>query len=184
MERIEKAQRWAQEGHKGVNRKHSDLPYIVHPEAVAQIIAEITDDPDVIAAAWLHDVIEDTEKTVENVSVNFNDHIAQMVYQVSKVSRKGGGNRKVRVAADRVHYAQGSKWAKAIKIADMIHNMPTMIRDNPDFAPKYVKEKEDLLDVIQDGSPLLASIARNIIDDFRKSLTPIDVYGSIREITE
>lgn len=181
IELLEKAQRWAVDGHRGVNRKFSELPYIVHPEAVAQIIAEITDDPEVIAAAWLHDIEEDTDKTIEDIREAFTDRVAELVREVSKVSSKGDGNRLLRRHLDKLHYAKASKWGKAIKIADSIHNLPTMIRDNPDFAPKYVQEKEELLEEIKDGSPLLATILGDIIADFKNGLTPIDLYSKIRE---
>ncbi len=180
---MEKAQKWAVEGHMGVNRKHSDLPYIVHPEAVAQIVMEITDDYEVISAAWLHDYVEDVEgATYGKIARAFTIHVGELVYEVSKISRLSDGDRRIRVALDREHYSYGSKWGKAIKIADMIHNMPTMIRDSPEFAKTYIPEKESLLEVIKDGSPLLASIAMQIIEDYKKSLTPIDLYSKIKEI--
>lgn len=164
---LEKAQKWSARGHKGVNRKFSGLPYIVHPEAVAQIVSEITNNTDVIAAAWLHDYVEDVPgASVLEIKRSFNSQIAMLVWEVSKVSTKESGNREHRVALDRVHYSHGSKWAKAIKIADMIHNMPTMIRDNPKFAKTYIDEKTLLLEVIEGGSPLLASIAYGIIEDY------------------
>lgn len=182
MDLLEKAQRWAMRGHLGVNRKFSDLPYIVHPEAVAEIISQVTDDNDVIAAAWLHDVVEDTPKTVDDIRENFNDKIANLVDEVSKISKKTDGNREHRVSKDREHYSKASKWGKAIKIADAIHNLPLMIRDNPVFAPTYVEEKKLLLEVIKDGHLLLASILERIILDFEENpLTVFDTYGSIKE---
>lgn len=182
MERIEKAQRWAARGHKGVERRYTGLPYIVHPEAVAEIVSQLTDDPDVIAAAWLHDVVEDVEDvSFGDIHREFNHKIAEYVYEVTKISRPKDGNRAARVRLDEDHYARASKWGKVIKLADCIHNLPTMIRDNPDPA-FYVREKKSLLRVIRDGSPLLASIVDHIIDDYEKGLTVMDVYSSMKEI--
>lgn len=69
---------------------------------------------------------------------------------------------------------------KSIKLADAIHNIPTMIRDNPNYVSRYVAEKKILLVVIRDGYPLLASILDRVIEYFeRESLTVFDLYDSI-----
>lgn len=185
MEMIEKAQRWSQRGHDGVYRKFTDLPYIVHPEAVAEIVSQLTDDSDVISAAWLHDYVEDVDgATLDQISESFNPRIAQLVGEVSGISKKSDGNREKRKRMDKNHYAKASKWGKVIKLADIIHNLPTMIRDSPEFAPVYVHEKEELLEVIRDGSPLLSCIIDHIIEDFKRSLTPLDVYSKIKKINK
>jgi len=181
MELLEKAQRWAARGHLGVCRKFGDIPYIVHPEAVAEIISQVTEDTEVLAAAWLHDIVEDTPVTIDDIKNAFNDRIATLVWEVSKISDGCKCDRNFRVVMNCIHYGNGSKWAKAIKIADAIHNLPTMIRDNPKFAPRYVAEKKYLLKYIQDGHPLLASILEMIISDFEKNnLTVFDLYSKIK----
>jgi (p)ppGpp synthase/HD superfamily hydrolase len=182
MELLEKAQRWAAKGHLGVYRKFGNVPYIVHPEAVAEIIGQVTDDTEVLAAAWLHDVVEDTPITVDEIRRAFNERIAQLVWEVSKISDGCECDRNTKVVMNCIHYGNGSKWAKAIKIADSIHNLPTMIRDNPKFASRYVAEKKFLFPFIADGHPLLASIMEMIITDFEKNnLTVFDLYSKIKE---
>lgn len=182
MELLEKAQRWSARGHFGVNRKFGTIPYIVHPEAVAEIISQVTDDIDVIAAAWLHDIVEDTNATIDDIRSEFNDNIAQLVWEVSKITDNCSCSRDFRVMMNCVHYGNGLKWAKAIKIADAIHNLPSMIRDNPTFAARYVTEKKILLEFIKDGHPLLASILEEIISNFEKNnLTVFDLYSKIKE---
>lgn len=182
MELLEKAQRWSARGHFGVNRKFGTIPYIVHPEAVAEIISQVTDDTDVIAAAWLHDIVEDTDTTIDDIRSAFNDNIAQLVWEVSKITDNCSCSRDFRVMMNCVHYGNGSRWAKAIKIADAIHNLPLMIRDNPTFAARYVTEKKILLEFIKDGHPLLASILEEIISNFEKNnLTVFDLYSKIKE---
>lgn len=185
MELLEKAQRWAARGHLGVNRKFSDLPYIVHPEAVVEIVSQITDDTDVLAATWLHDIVEDTDKTVDDIRKHFNDRIAQLVWEVSKITSGSKKPRNERVIMDCFHYGKGSKWGKTIKLADAIHNLPLMIRDNPKFAPKYVAEKKLLLQFISDGNAILASILHLIIEDYeKKDLTVLDLYGKIERMIQ
>ena len=169
MERIERAQRWAVTYHKHQTRKYSGLPYIVHPEAVAEIVSEITDDPDVIAAAWMHDLIEDTEITENDIKWYFNDRVSDLVLEVSKASTKHDGCRRNRVLIDIEHYSKASKMGKIIKMADIIHNTPTIIRDDKKFALKYVSEKTMIFDVIKDGDAILSSILRQILTDFHKN---------------
>jgi (p)ppGpp synthase/HD superfamily hydrolase len=182
---LEKAQKWAAEGHKGVCRKFGNIPYIVHPEAVVEIVSQFTGDTDVLAAAWLHDIVEDTDKTIDDIRDNFNDVIATLVWEVSKVSGGSPHTRNNRVVMDVMHYGRASKWGKTIKLADAIHNLPTMIRDNKKFAPKYVSEKKFLLHYIEDGNPLLASILYKIIEDYeKKDLTVFDLYSKIKKIKE
>jgi (p)ppGpp synthase/HD superfamily hydrolase len=176
---LEKAQKWAAKGHLGVSRKFSDLPYIVHPEAVAEIVSQVTDDEDVIAAAWLHDIVEDTDTTIDEIRDEFNDYIAQLVQEVTKVSDKSM-TRVKKFWVDTRHYSKASKMGKVIKLADSIHNLPLMIRDNPDFAFIYVSEKKILLDRISDGNPLLASILERIITDYEKGLTDLDFYSKMK----
>jgi len=181
MKLLEKAQRWAARGHLGVCRKFGNIPYIVHPEAVVEIVGQVTDDTEVLAAAWLHDIVEDTPVTVEDIKIAFNDRIARLVWEVSKVTDGCECPRNTRVLMNCIHYGNGSKWAKTIKIADAIHNLPTMIRDNKKFAPRYVAEKKVLLGFIGDGHPLLASILEMIISDFEKNnLTVFDLYSKIK----
>jgi len=182
MDILEKAQNWAAKGHLHQRRKFSNLPYIVHPEAVAEIISQVTDNEEVIAAAWMHDIIEDTPTTFEDIVQGFNFRVAELVNGVSKISKKGDGNRISRVIDDVYHYGAAPKWAKAIKIADAIHNVPLMIRDDPIFAPRYVAEKKLLIHHIHDGHPLLASILYHIIEEYEmNNLTVFDLYSKILE---
>lgn len=79
---------FATRAHSGTYRKGTKIPYIVHPIEAAAIVATITDDPDMIAAAVLHDVVEDTDATVEEIRLFFNDHIAKLVEAESENKRK------------------------------------------------------------------------------------------------
>ena len=76
---IEKSIIYALDKHHGVNRKGKNIPYILHPVEVMSIVASITDDEDVIAAGALHDVIEDTDTTYDDIKNEFNERIANIV---------------------------------------------------------------------------------------------------------
>ncbi|MEE1014450.1 MAG: HD domain-containing protein [Lachnospiraceae bacterium] len=79
---------FATRAHSGTYRKGTSIPYIVHPIEAAAIVSTMTDDPDMIAAAVLHDVVEDTDATVEEIRFFFNDHIARLVEAESENKRK------------------------------------------------------------------------------------------------
>ena len=79
MDIFDKALKFAIEAHSGMVRKASDKPYILHPIEVAAIAGSRTDDRNVMAAAALHDVVEDTPITEEDIKLNFGDRIAGLV---------------------------------------------------------------------------------------------------------
>lgn len=79
---------FATRAHSGTYRKGTSIPYIVHPIEAAAIVSTMTDDPDMIAAAVLHDVVEDTDATVEEIRFFFNNHIARLVEAESENKRK------------------------------------------------------------------------------------------------
>ena len=79
---------FATRAHSGTYRKGTMIPYIVHPIEAAAIVSTITADPDMIAAAVLHDVVEDTDATVEEIRFFFNERIATLVEAESEDKRK------------------------------------------------------------------------------------------------
>ena len=87
--------------HRNQRRKFEDALYMVHPIRVARIVAEYTDDANVIAAAMMHDVLEDTDVTAEEMRRVFGDAITDLVLEVTDVSRPTDGNRTMRKAKDR-----------------------------------------------------------------------------------
>ncbi len=115
----------AHEGH----RRRSGEDFIVHPAGVARIIAELRLDTATIAAALLHDVIEDTDATVESVSADFGDEVAQLVEGVTKLTRIQFASREqAQVENYRkmiVAMAQDVR-VILIKLADRLHNMRTI----------------------------------------------------------
>src|SRR5271166_4137098 len=81
------AQGFAMCAHRNQRRKYEDAPYVVHCERVARIVTEYTDDAEVIAAAMMHDVLEDTDVTAEEMRRVFGDQITDLVLEVTDVSR-------------------------------------------------------------------------------------------------
>jgi (p)ppGpp synthase/HD superfamily hydrolase len=164
---IESARLFAAKKHAEVNqvRKYTGEPYIVHPEAVAGIVETVPHTDEMIAAAWLHDTVEDTNTTLEEVEGLFGHEVATLVEMLTDVSKKSDGNRSVRKEIDRKHTAKASPAAKTVKLADLIHNSESIMAADPDFAKIYTKEKLLLLDVLKEGDSTLWHKAKSIVDD-------------------
>jgi hypothetical protein len=161
---VSRARSYATEAHQRIDhrRKYNDEPYHVHLSAVAKLVASVTDDEEMVAAAWLHDTVEDTEATLEDIEASFGRPVAELVEELTDVSRPGDGNRSVRKAIDRRHLAQASKRAKTVKLADLIDNCKDITRHDPRFARIYLSEMDGLLDVLQEGDTRLLKRARKL----------------------
>lgn len=164
---IDFAYRFAKESHYGQVRKYTDEPYINHPVEVAQIVAGVTDDVRAIAAAFLHDVIEDCGVTVKQlIDAGFSFDTAMFVNQLTDISLPTDGNRKFRKELDRRYLSRATPLAKTIKLADLISNSKSIIKHDPKFAKTYMAEKRELLKVLIDGDHTLYVRAKNIVDDY------------------
>ena len=148
---IEKAEQFAVQAHGPQKRKYSGEPYIVHPIEVSQIVRTVPHTNAMVAAAILHDVIEDTEATYDDVVVNFGVIIADLVNELTDVSKPEDGNRAVRKALDRAHLAKASANAQTIKLADIISNSKDIKENDPSFAKVYIPEMKALLEVLDKG---------------------------------
>lgn len=126
MLKIRDAFALAMEAHEGQMRKGGD-PYIVHPIAVAMIVAkELEQETNAVCAAFLHDVVEDTPHTVEDIRERFGDDVAFLVDVVTKRKKDNSGSIQVenfKQILDSVHY---DIRALMIKLADRLHNMRTL----------------------------------------------------------
>ena len=101
-----------------------------------------------IAAAYLHDTVEDTNVTMEDIQSNFGPDIAVIVEGLTDVSIPSDGNREVRKAIDRQHSADASYEAQFVKCADIIDNSSDIIDMDPSFWKVYQREMKLLLDVM------------------------------------
>lgn len=151
----------------GQVRKYTGEPYWLHPRDVAQLVqffskpGELGDfqKDEVIAAAWLHDVVEDTKVTIDDIMARFGNKVAWLVSEVTDVSKPEDGNRAIRKALDRDHLAKASPAGKTIKLADIICNTASIVKHDPEFAKIYLKEKEELLPLLTSGSRELWDMA-------------------------
>lgn len=171
-ELIERARTFATSAHQRIDqrRKYNDQPYQVHLERVARLVSSVTHDEEMIAAAWLHDVVEDTPATMEDVESEFGAPVAGLVEALTDVSRPSDGNRAVRKEIDRRHTAHASPRAKTIKLADLIDNCEDIAHHDPRFARIYLQEMEALLAVLGEGEPELMRQARALHDSTQEKL--------------
>lgn len=165
---VQKAQVFAIAAHAAVGqkRKYTGEPYIVHPAEVARMVAAVPGaTEDMVAAAWLHDVVEDTGVTSTDIHLNFGPEIATLVGWLTDVSRPEDGNRARRKAIDREHTAQAPAEAQTIKLADLISNSKSIMQHDPEFAKVYLEEKRMLLEVMTRGDAGLMAEARKYIGE-------------------
>jgi (p)ppGpp synthase/HD superfamily hydrolase len=151
---VQKAQVYAMAAHASVKqlRKYTNEPYIVHPAEVASIVASVPGaTEDMVAAAWLHDVVEDTGCTFTDIHMAFGIDIATLVGWLTDVSQPHDGNRAHRKAIDRAHTADAPAEAQTIKLADLISNSRSIMAHDPEFAKVYLAEKRLLLQVLTKG---------------------------------
>ncbi len=120
---VQKAAQFAAQKHKGQIRKGRDeCPYIDHLKSVARVIAEVggIEDPEILSAAWLHDTLEDTETTPEELEANFGERVRQLVEEVSDDKSLPKDERKQL----QIRHAPGlSQDAVLIKLGDKISNI-------------------------------------------------------------
>ncbi|GBQ53553.1 HD domain-containing protein [Komagataeibacter sucrofermentans] len=136
-------------------RKYTGDPYIVHPRRVAQTVKEVGARDEVIAAALLHDVVEDTPVTLDEIRAAFGEDVAALVEMVTDVSRPKDGYRKVRKAMDRDHLTEASAEGQTIKLADLIDNTASITRYDPGFARVYMRKKAELRGILKKGNKTL-----------------------------
>ena len=167
---VQMAKEFAVFTHGEQKRKYSGTPYWEHPEEVVSILVEhnIVDE-NILAAAWLHDVLEDTAVTEGVLRERFGNVVTDMVLGLTDVSKPSDGNRKVRKEKDRLHTSVQPVEVKNIKVADLISNSRSIFHwaeSDPEarsFAKLYRQEKLALLDVLQECNPQLLALAKSYV---------------------
>lgn len=155
---ILKAYYFAENAHEGVDqlRKYTNDPYINHPVEVMEILSDIgINNFGILQAALLHDVVEDTNISIHAITDSFGSYVSAMVSDLTDVPNPLDGNRAYRKAIDRNHISQGMPSSKTIKLADMISNSRSIVKNDPKFARVYLPEKRLLLGVLKEGDKRL-----------------------------
>ena len=137
---IEHAYRTAEQLHRGQKRKSGD-PYITHPLAVATILAELGMTEPVLVAALLHDTVEDTDYTLDQLREEFTDEVARMVDGVTKLDKVTyGETAKAETIRKMIMATSEEVRVLVIKLADRLHNMRTIGFLRPDKQVRIATE--------------------------------------------
>jgi len=167
MNIVERAKEFAMAAHNSAQqvRKYTNEPYWVHPAEVAAIVATVPHTDEMLAAAWLHDTVEDTAITNQDIAREFGEEVAKLVGWLTDVSQPGDGNRSHRKQLDREHIANAPAEVHTIKLADLISNTKSIVEHDPEFAKVYLEEKRLLLEVLVKGNLSLRISARSQISE-------------------
>lgn len=158
----------------GQVRKFSGLPYHTHPEAVLGILCQNVSalSVEMMAAALLHDVLEDTRVTEAALRKEFGDEVTRLVVGLTNWKPTPGTfgvylNRAARHRLNVRRLSSECDRVKTIKLADCLHNLPDIIENDPKHAKVYVPEKRILLDeALSGGDFLLWSQVDKVICDY------------------
>ncbi len=157
---ITKAQKFAHAAHDSIKqvRKYSGLPYWVHTDEVASIVASVTDDWEIIAAAHLHDVLEDVNTAPYDeagIVEEFGVGVLSMVDDLTDFYTKENFprlNRKERKELEALRLSKIHPDSQTIKYCDFISNTADIVQNDPSFAKTYLKEKQAILKIMNKGN--------------------------------
>lgn len=181
---IKKAYEYAKEMHKGQVRQSGE-DYIIHPLNVAYILAEMHADKDTVCAGLLHDTLEDTKATKDELKELFNPSIAELVDGVTKLSKMNFSSKQDEINANTKKIITGITEdirIIIIKLADRLHNMRTL-----EYKTEY-KQKENSLETIELFAPLAYYIGayrlKSELEDLSLQYLKPEKYKEIKEIKE
>lgn len=166
MNVIIRAMEFAAKAHAGQVRKYTGEPYIQHPMAVAILVASATSNESAIAAALLHDVVEDCDVSLDDVRTIFGEQVSSFVYWVTDPAQRESETRAKWKTRCLDFIKQAPKEAKLIKLADIIDNTKSIAERDPEFAKIYMREKVNLMRHLNGVNKGLFDIADAIIGDY------------------
>jgi guanosine-3',5'-bis(diphosphate) 3'-pyrophosphohydrolase len=159
MNSLKKALVFAAKAHEGQYRKNNGgdiepVPYILHPVAVAFAAAQHGLPIEVQQAALLHDVLKDTEATVEELQAEFGSYVAGLVVELTNPSHSEEHQNKMRAERkriDREHLAKVSRYAKMLKILERTDNLQDINGYTPKLLRLYLDESKELFKVLEEA---------------------------------
>lgn len=163
------AKYFATGAHSAINqkRKYTNDDYIVHPEEVVnKLIEHRIFDSVTLAAAWLHDTIEDTAVSEPLILANFGKEITGVVVGVTDVSNPADGTREVRKKMEHAFWSRGCDRVKSLKCADLICNGASIIENDDKFAVVYMNEIRFALPYLIGAQASLHAELTEIVDGY------------------
>ena len=161
---IDKVIEFITAAHEGQKRKYTFEDYVEHPMEVARIVRDaIGFDYDMIAAAMMHDILEDTDHSLNEVEAVGGMVAAVFVEWLTNKEYPEAKNRAERKALIAEHLSNAPDEVKTIKLADICHNTPTIILHDPKFAKVYIAENRLLLKALIGGDRGLYERAEKLL---------------------
>jgi (p)ppGpp synthase/HD superfamily hydrolase len=161
---VDRARAFARVAHAEQTRKYTGEPYVVHTDEVAALVAGHGGTPEMIAAAHLHDVLEDTPTTFDTLAAEFGRDIAELVAALSDQVPKPAGNRKLRKQLESDRLGTCEDRVHTIKLADIVSNTRSIAERDPRFARVYLVEMRYLVDRLTRGDQRLWAEADAIVE--------------------
>ena len=151
----------------------------MHLKSVAQIVSSVSHDEETIAAAWLHDIVEDTSVTVGDVERMFGANVAKLVGELTFVTHPTRGNRVARFAFEKEHFAKASAAAKTIKVADLIDTGRDLYKNDPASLSEYAAEASALTHVLEGGDTRLLARLNRDLGKFAADVLPAQPVAAV-----
>ncbi len=152
----------------------------MHLKSVAQIVSSVSHDEETIAAAWLHDIVEDTGVTIGDIERMFGAKVGGLVGELTFVSHPTRGNRAARFALEKEHFAHASAAAKTVKLADLLDTSRDLYKNDPASLSGYAAEANELAHVLDGGDTrLLARMKRDLRKFAADALLPAQSVAAV-----
>jgi len=170
-ELIAAAKEFATKHHSGQTRKFSGKPYISHPSDVAALVEKYGGTPEMVAAAWLHDVVEDTGVSGGELVEIFGDKVANLVEQVTNPPNLDKSKKSEYIAKKMVNMTPD---ALTLKLCDRLNNVSDFDTASPKFVSKYAPATKYILDYLENSGLTLTPTQSKIVAAIREKIQPYE----------
>lgn len=169
---VRKAIEFAKSKHNGQIRKFENTPYFIHPRRVAHILYQFKESKHIeflVSACYLHDTVEDTDTTLDEIRNEFGEFIASIVYELTSSSEKIRVKGKAKYLADKM--TKMSSYAFSIKLADRIDNVNKIATVPDKFKSKYIQETLYILSYIKENRNNITNSQQNMINEIERHIS-------------
>ena len=157
-----------------MNRNPAMLSPEGHLKSVAHIVSSVSKDANMISAAWLHDVVEDTGITINEVERRFGTAVARLVDELTLVGHSAHGSRAIRLALAKEHFADVSAPAKTIAVADLIDTCRQLSKNEPASLRTYARDAIELAHVLDGGDARLLAKLNHDLEKYASEPLPAE----------